>query len=270
MDLNTVEHYRPALSRADLTLAPGERVLAGGTWLFSEPQVDTTGLIDLTTLGWPALEYTDTGLRIGATCTIAELSKLPPRDGWAAQPLFFQCANALLASWKIWNVATVGGNICQSFAAASMVSLAVALDGVALVWTPDGGEYHVLVQDLITGNGTNILAPGEVLRAVDIPLTALRARTGFRQIALSTLGRSGAMLTGRLEDDGSTVFAITAATLRPTVLRYRQLPDARSLRQAVDAVEGYYADPLGAADWRRQISGVLLEEIRAELDELAG
>ncbi len=270
MDLNTVERYRPALSRADLTLAPGERVLAGGTWLFSEPQLATTGLVDLTTMGWPALEYTEDGLRIGATCTIAELSRLPGRDGWAAQPLFFQCANALLASWKIWNVATVGGNICQSFAAASMVSLAVALDGVALVWTPDGGQFHVPIQDLITGNGSNILAPGEVLRAVDIPVAALRARTGFRQIALSTLGRSGAILTGRIEDDGATVFGITAATLRPTVLRYEQLPDAVTLRRDVDAVRGYYADPLGAADWRRQISGVLLEEIRAELAEPAG
>ena len=42
MDLHTVEHYRPASTRADLILAPGERLLAGGTWLFSEPQVDTT------------------------------------------------------------------------------------------------------------------------------------------------------------------------------------------------------------------------------------
>lgn len=265
MDLNTVGHYRPALSRADLTLAPGERLLAGGTWLFSEPQDDVTGLVDLTTLGWAALEYTDDGLRIGATATIAELAQLPARPGWVAQPLFGQCAGALLASWKIWNTATVGGNICQSFAAASMVSLAVALDGVGLVWTPDGGQYRVTVADLITGNGTNSLAPGEVLRAVDLPVAALRARTAFRQIALSTLGRSGATLTGRTEDDGTTVFAITAATLRPTVLRYREPPDAATLRRDVDAVDGYYADPLGAADWRRQVSGVLLEEIRREL-----
>lgn len=265
MDLNTIEHYRPALSRADLKLAPGERVLSGGTWLFSEPQVDTTGLVDLTTMGWPALEYLGEGLRIGATCTISELSTLPARAGWAAHPLFRQCANALLASWKIWNVATVGGNICQSFAAASMVSLAVALDGVALVWTPDGGEYRVAVAGLITGNGTNNLAPGEVLRAVDIPVAALRARTGFRQIALATMGRSGAVLTGRLDEDGDTVFTITAATLRPTVLRYTGLPDAATLHRDVTTTDGYYTDPLGPADWRRQVSGVLLEEIRVEL-----
>ena len=59
----------------------------------------------------------------------------------------------------MWTTATVGGNICQSFAAAGMVSLAVALDGVAVVWRPDGREYRVAVETLITGDGSNALAP---------------------------------------------------------------------------------------------------------------
>jgi xanthine dehydrogenase FAD-binding subunit len=265
MDLNTVAQYRRAESRADLTLAPGERVLAGGTWLFSEPQLDTTGLVDLTTLGWPTIEYSAAGLRIGATCTIAELAAMPERPGDTAHPLFFQCASALLASAKVWNVATVGGNVCRSFAAAAMVSLAVALDGVALVWTADGGDYQVAVADLITGNGTNILAAGDVLRAIDIPAAALRSRTGFRKIALAPLGRSGAVLTGRVDSDGGAVFAITAATLRPTVLRYPSVPDEATLRADATAADGYYTDPLGVADWRRQVTVVLLEEIRTEL-----
>lgn len=265
MDLNTVARYRSALIRSDLALAPGERILGGGTWLFSEPQIGTSGLVDLTTMEWPDIEYTVDGLRVGATCTIAELSKLPPRDGWTAQPLFFQCASALLASFKVWNVATVGGNICQSFAAAAMVSLCAALDADALIWRPDGSEYMVPVAALMTGNGTNALGPGEVLRAVDFPEHALRARTGFRKIALASLGRSGAVLTGRVDQDGQAVFTITAATLRPVILRYPELPDAATLLAAANNADGYYTDPLGPADWRRQVSGVLLEEIRQEL-----
>lgn len=265
MDLNTVTSYRWARSRSDLVLAPGERFIAGGTWLFSEPQVDTTGLVDLSTMGWPSLEYRRDGLRIGATCTIAELSKIPDRTGWNAHPLFFQCSTALLASYKIWSVATVGGNLCRSFAAAAMVSLCAALDAVALVWTPDGGEYQIPVERMVTGNGTNCLAADEVLRAIDIPGYALRARTGFRKIALADLGRSGAVLTGRLDEDGSAVFTITAATAAPTVLRYTSWPDATTLRLDVETADGYYTDPLGAADWRRGVSAVLLEEIRAEL-----
>jgi hypothetical protein len=91
---------------------------------------------------------------------------------------------------------------------------------------------------------------------------ALRARTGFRKIALAPLGRSGAVLTGRVDEDGSAVFCITAATVAPVVFRYPTLPDEMTLRRSVADAPGYYTDPLGAADWRCQVSGVLLEEIR--------
>ncbi len=266
MDLNTVTSYRLARTRADLLLEPGERILGGGTWLYSEPLPEVTGLVDLTGMGWPPLELLpDGGLRIAATCTLAELTALPSQPGWAAQPLFFECANALLASFKVWNVATVGGNICRSFAAAGMVALAVALDGVAEVWRADGTEYGIPVAELVTGNGTNRLAPGDVLRAIELPAHAIRARTGFRKIALAELGRSGAVVTGRLDADGAAVFAVTAATQAPTVLRYPELPGAERLRDDVLAAPGYYTDPLGAADWRRGVAAVLAEEIRQEL-----
>jgi CO/xanthine dehydrogenase FAD-binding subunit len=258
VDLTSVAGYRAATCRADLALAPGEVFLGGGTWLYSEPQPEVTGLVDLTAMGWAPLEpLPGGGLRVGATCTIAELA--------AARPFFLQCATALLASVKVWRMATVGGNICRSFAAAAMVSLAVTLDGVAEIWTPDGGSYRIRVAEMITGNGTNTLRPGEVLRAVDLPGAALAGRTAFRQIALATLGRSGAVVTGRADPDGALTLVITAATLRPVVLRYPGHPSADQLAADVAAVDAYYTDPLGPADWRRQVSGVLLEEIRQEL-----
>ncbi|MFT4216245.1 MAG: FAD binding domain-containing protein [Micropruina sp.] len=269
MDLNTITRFRRPLCRDDLVLEPGETLLAGGTWLFSEPQQATSGLVDLTALDWPALEITEDGLRVAATCTIAELVALPQQPGWTAQPLFRACADALLMSFKIWNLATVGGNICRSFAAGAMVTLAVALDAEAEIWRPNGTDRRAPVADLITGNGTNSLAAGEVLRAIEIPQHALVATTALRKIALAKLGRSGAVLTGRLDADGSALFTITAATLCPVLVRYPELPDAATLRAAVAAAPGYYTDPLGAADWRRQVSQVLADEVRAELAETA-
>ncbi|WP_110589848.1 FAD binding domain-containing protein [Microbacterium suaedae] len=265
MDLNTVSAYRAARSRDDLMLADGERILGGGTWLYSEPQIGTTGLVDLTTMGWPALERVGDGLRIAATCTIAELAQMPPEPTWRAHPLFFQAATALLASFKVWNVATVGGNVCRAFAAGAMVSLCTALDAEALVWTPDGGERRLPVADLVTGNGTTSLRDGEVLRALDIPGHALRARTAFRKIALAELGRSGAVVIGRVDEDGRAVFSVTAAVERPAVLRYDALPDAVRLAADVRSLDGYYSDPFGAADWRRHVSGVLAAQTREEL-----
>ena len=265
MDLNTVSRYRFARARDDLHLADGEFFVAGGTWLFSEPQAEATGVVDLTTMGWCPIERTDEGLRIAATCTITELVRYPRRADWPAQQLFGDCANALLASSTIWNVATVGGNICRSFAAASMVSLAAALDGVAEIWTPDGQTRWEPVADLVTGNGTNSLAHGEVLRAVHLPGRALRATAALRTIALAEYGRSGAVVSGRCDDDGSAVFTVTAATLAPTVLRYPTMPSAEALRSDVLAAPGYYTDPLGSADWRRAVSAVLAADVRSEI-----
>lgn len=265
MDLHTITRYRRPRSRDELVLAPGETLLAGGTWLFSEPQPETSGLVDLTAFAWPALDVSEHGLRIAATCTIADLVALPQQPGWAAQPLFRACADALLMSFKIWGLATVGGNICRSFAAGSMVTLAATLDAEAEIWCPDGTDRRAPVAGLITGNGTNTLAHGEVLRAIEIPHRTLASRTALRKIALAKLGRSGAVLTGRLDHDGAALFVITAATLRPVLLRYPELPDAATLRAAVAAAPGYYTDPLGAADWRRQVSQVLADEVRTEL-----
>ncbi|MFT4136831.1 FAD binding domain-containing protein [Microbacterium sp.] len=273
MDITTVTSHRYARRRADLALSDGETVLAGGTWLMSEPQPRTTGFVDLTTMGWPAVEAGSEGVRIAATCTIAELvawaerrGPCAPPDEWTALPLVPAAANALLASFKIWTTATIGGNVCRSFAAAAMVSLAVALDGVAVVWTTDGGERTLPVTELITGNGTNSLEPGEVLRAIDLPAAALRSRAALRKIALAEHGRSGAVVTGRVDEDGAAVFAVTAATARPVVLRFPALPGASALAAAVADAPGYYSDPLGAADWRRGVSIVLAERIRADLE----
>jgi CO/xanthine dehydrogenase FAD-binding subunit len=274
VDIDTITSFRRPLTRAELALAPGEVFLAGGTWLMSEPQPDTTGFVDLTALDWPALEVTDDGLRIGATCTIAHLvawatgetTDAPARPAtWSALSMVPDAANALLASFKIWNTATVGGNVCRSFAAGALVSLAAGLDGIAFIWTPGGDERRVPVAELVTGNGTNSLAPGEVLRAIELPARALRSRALLRKIALAEHGRSGAVVTGRIDQDGGAVFGITAATLTPVVLRYAALPDAAALARDVAAASGYYTDPLGAADWRRGVTGVLAERIRDEL-----
>ena len=75
MNLNTItEVKRPDSPRTkSLEWREGYAWLAGGTWLFSTPQIATHTLIDLESLRWPALKPSSDGLDIAATCTIAEL-----------------------------------------------------------------------------------------------------------------------------------------------------------------------------------------------------
>jgi len=270
MDLNTVsEVIRPG-ERASLPQwQDGDALLAGGTWLFSEPQPHLTRLIDLAALAWPALDVDGSGLHIAATCTIANLEGMTLPVDWIAAPLIGQCCRAFVASFKVWNTATVGGNICLSLPAGPMISLASALDGVATVWSRDGHERQIPVLEFVTGPRRNALAPGEILRQIDLPAFALMRRAAFRQISLTPLGRSAALLIGTLSPrDGEFDLTITAATSRPARLSFPRMPDAQTLQERIarDVSQTMYVDdPHGSPRWRRHVTAVLAEEIRQDL-----
>ena len=270
MDLNTVTDLARPRRRADLPVwRDGDAWLAGGTWLYSEPQLAVTRLIDIVDLGWPAFEMTERGLRIAATCKIAQLDAMTLPPAWTAAPLFGQCCRAFLASFKIWNMATVGGNLCMALPAGPMISLTAALDGVCTIWTRDGGERRVAVADFVQGPQRNALAPGELLRFIDLPDTMLRRRTAFRQISLSPLGRSGALLIGTLAPDGAAFeLTISASTPRPIRLSFAGLPSRAALRDRIEQEippARYYNDVHGSPAWRRHATLQFAEEIRAEL-----
>ncbi len=274
MDLNTIQAVERPLTRGELPAwRDGDAFLGGGTWLFSEPQVSTTRLVDLAALGWPPLQAGDGGLVIAATCTIAQLDAFGASAPWTAAPLIGQCARAFLASFKIWNAATVGGNLCMSLPAGPMISLTAALDGVCTLWAADGGERQVAVTDFVVGPLRNVLRPGEILRSITLPAEALTRRTAFRQISLAPLGRSGALAIGTLSRDGKFALTITASTPRPVKLSFASLPSADELRSGVESAipaHGWYDDVHGAPAWRRHMSLHFAEEIRRELGAGAG
>jgi len=265
VDLHTITAVRRPGSRSELALGPGTTVLAGGTWLFSEPQLDLHTLVDLGGLGWPPLEVTGSGLTIAATCTLRRLAAFRGPGEWSALPLLHQCCAALAGSFKIWHEATVGGNICLGLPAGPMIALTVALDGVAVVWPAGGGERRMAVAELVTGVRRTALGPGDVLRAVEIPASALRARTAYQRIALSPLGRSAALVIGRRGEDDRFSMTVTAATERPYQLCFPTVPTAQELTSALAGISRWCADVHGARDWREHVTGLLAEKIRGAL-----
>ena len=92
-------------------LAADATPLAGGTWLFSEPQPGVRRLLDLAGLGWDRLETGEAGLQIGAMCTLSALAGFVAPARWQAAEVFGPCCDALVASFKVQDVATVGA-IC--------------------------------------------------------------------------------------------------------------------------------------------------------------
>ena len=269
MDINTITELLRPRARSDMAgTRPGDAFLGGGTWLFSEPQPDLRRLIDLAGLRWTPLVASEGGLDIAATCTVAELHAFELPASWAAAPLFGECCRAFLASFKIWNMATIGGNICLGLPAGPMISLAAALDGICVLWGTGEVERRLPVLDFVQGPRENALAPGELLRRIELPAAALARRTAFRRASLTALGRSGVLLIGTRGRDGSFQLTVTAATRRPLRLDFPEMPDRAALaRQLAEQIPDalYYDDVHGRPDWRRHMTRLFAEEIRAEL-----
>jgi CO/xanthine dehydrogenase FAD-binding subunit len=269
LDLNTISDVERPRNRAALwPFREGDAWLAGGTWLFSEPQPAKTRLIDLDGLGWEPLTINGAGLSIASTCKVATLDSFDPPPKWIAANLIGRCCRSFLASFKIWNMATVGGNICMALPAGPMISLTTALEGVCTIWSPSGTERQVPVVEFVQGPLTTCLRHGEVLRSIDLPGEALSRRTAFRRASLTPLGRSGVLLIGTLAGSGAFVLTVTASTRRPVRIAFERIPDRSALERRIKVeipISLYYDDIHGLPDWRRHMTFVLAEEIRLEL-----
>jgi CO/xanthine dehydrogenase FAD-binding subunit len=270
MDLNTINKVERPSSAGEITSwRAGYAWLAGGTWLFSEPQPALDTLIDLEGLNWPSLDASAAGLDIAATCRIEQIERFKAPPEWTAAPLLAECSHALLMSFKIAHEATVGGNICMSLPAGAMISLSTALEATYTLWPRGGAPRQVPSVDFVTGNNRNVLAPGELLRSIHIPASALSKRFALRRASLTHLGRSAALLIGTQDRAaGDLLLTITAATPRPVQLRFGAVPTAQALRRTIDQhipANGYFDDVHGSAEYKHHLTYHFAEQIRAEL-----
>jgi len=268
MDQNTVREVKSPAFPEDIAQWPaGHAWLAGGTWLMSEPQLGVDTLVDLQGFGWPDLTASDDGIDIAATCPIAILANYVGPPEWHAAPLLKASAHALLMSFKVANVATVGGNICMSLPAGAMISLTVALEATYTLWPREGSPRVIPARDFVTGNHANVLAPGELLRSIHIPASTLAKRFAIRRASLTKLGRSAALLVGTMGEDGELTLTITGSTPRPVQLHLAR-PRADDVRAAIDAAipaDGYFDDVNGTPSYKRHLTYHFADEICAEL-----
>jgi CO/xanthine dehydrogenase FAD-binding subunit len=120
--------------------------------------------------------------------------------------------------------------------------------------------------DFVTGDGRNQLRPGELLTHVWLPRAPLSARTAFRQLSLSPVGRSAVLVIARRDPGGQTVVTVTASTPRPVQLRFPAPPGpAEALARLNAAAPGYLGDVHGNAAWRAAMTRRLVTEALGEV-----
>lgn len=269
MDLHRVTTYlRPTTPEAIAPWQPTWAWLAGGTWLFTEPQPQVDTLVDLTALGWDELDITSEGLGIGATCVMNRLlgDRFPPDwPGIAA----LRSGVHELASFKVQNVATVAGNLCLALPAGTFAPVMVLLEAEYDLRSLSGEVRRVPAIAFQTGAKQTILQPGELLRYIHVPARSLGWATSYHRFCVASAGLAIALVVAAYDAVANQVrFVVGAAAEKPYLIVTAGIPSPQELGPLLDAqMPGnvFLSDSLASADYRRHLTEQLMKRSLADL-----
>ena len=229
MDMNTIESVVPTTDPGQWR--DGDAWLAGGTVLFSYgspvgSEEPLKRLLDLGQAGWPAVTVSDAGIELAATCTVAELYALPVSDAvagrnWPGLALFRPCCDSFVASFKVWNMSTVGGNVCTALPAGPMISLCAGLDARATILGRHGSSRTVPVAEFVTGDGKKLPGTRRARSAASsLPAIGLGGQGGVPPVITQQPRPIRGPAHRPARRGQHFVITVTAATKRPVQLRF--------------------------------------------------
>lgn len=267
MDLHHLHTYIRPQQLEDLTAwDPGWNWLAGGTWLFSQPQPHLRGLVDLHPLDWNELEISAEGLKLGATCTFQQLLQYDWPPHWPG--ICALCEGmASLASFKVAHLATIGGNLCLALSVGVVAPVLIALEATYTLINLQGSLRHIPAQDFQTGPQQTLLQPGEALRSIWIPAQRLRGPSTFQRLGITQTDPALVIVAGsRDPDSGNYRFGLNAALSPPQLVRLGSRPNPEHLPQLLaEQAHGWIADFRASALYRQRMSEVLIRRCLAIL-----
>lgn len=269
MDLPHIEEYlRPTQWEQVKDWKPGWAWLAGGTWIFSEPQPDLKGLVGMERFDWSEIEAVPEGLVIGATCSLSKLLNFSWSKEWSAMRGLQDAVTGLAASLKVINLATVGGNLCLALSVGTLAPVMLVLNATYEIWSPTVPPRHVAAVDFQTGAQQTVLQPGEVLRRVQIPYASLRWRVNYQRIGIAATDPALAIAVAAYNPQTPQVrFGLNAALAAPRLLEFSHVPTAAELTESLLGLP-WLEDGRASAQYRQQMTAVLmrrsLEAVRGE------
>lgn len=222
-----VKGYRPNNLKEALEIISKEEhiILCGGTDLmvkrkrtsgveplFEKPVVFIKDLPELSNI-----TFENDILTIGAACTCSEIAN---ND---LVPEYMKEVSLCMASPGIRNMATMGGNICNSSPVGDTLPLLYTLEAV-LVLESVRGKREVAIDEFIVGPGKNILEKDEILTQIKMQIKdfnkILHRKVGTRQaIALAKLSFMG---LAKVEDGKIEDIRIAFGAVGPTIVKSKE------------------------------------------------
>ena len=257
---------------------PAARPLAGGTALMLPEQRRAlagplVALIDVPELRGLRRDGDD-GLRIGALTTHAELAAAPALRAFSSA---LSATFGRIATGRVRNQATLGGNLALADPAHDPPAMLIALDARALIAGPHE-RREVAVSALARGPLESTLAPGELLVEVRIPsVGGLRAahekfvtRAGafWQEASYPTvscgvaveLDADGRCARVRIGLSGVHRFPLRATASEAALLGEQPTPEAiRAAALAVRDTLEPLDDERGSPGYKREMAAVWIE-----------
>ncbi len=219
-----VKTYRPQNLAEALQIINAEEtlLLAGGTDLmvkyrpwngtvpnFAKPVVFIGHLPELT-----GIEIKADRMTIGAGTTLAAIINHPDVPDYIKKSL------TQMASPPIRNLATLGGNICNSSPAGDSLPMLYALDAV-LHLQSQAGTSEVGINEFITGPGLNSRKPDQILTHIEIPLLNIKdcyyRKVGTRKA--NSISKLSFYAAANYEANHVNWVRIALGAVAPTVVR---------------------------------------------------
>lgn len=203
------EFHRPSTLSGALELLrahPDAKLLAGGTdWSVEVNIRHARAGVTIAVDALPELRdlrWTEHYVEIGAGLNLSEIERRLEGKVPLLADLFPQFASRLIR-----NSATLGGNLGTASPIGDSPPALLALDA-ALVLASQAGEREVPLPDYFTGYRQTVLKPGELIRAVRIPLP-LAPISAFYKVAKRRFDDISSVAAGlALELDGNAVRSI--------------------------------------------------------------
>jgi aerobic carbon-monoxide dehydrogenase medium subunit len=216
------------------------------------------------------------GLRIEALTTHRQAERAPEVQAFC--PALAETFNHV-ATVRIRNQATIGGNLAHADPAQDPPPMLIALNGQAVVVSRQG-ERRIPLDEFFVDFFETALQPGEVLVAVDVPPLAAGTRVTYKKFLprtqddYATVSVAAALRMGQDGQCEDVRVALGAAATTPIhargvedALRGKRI-DAAAIKEASALVRDE-VDPLddlrGSAAYKREMARVWTERALVEL-----
>lgn len=258
------------------------RYIAGGTDILigvKQRQLEPEALISLRGIDSLKGINHNKGLHLGSMT----LFRVIERDK-AIERQYLALAQSIrvLANPQIRNVATVGGNLCNSAPSADSAPPLMIMEAT-LIFEGPGGRREIPIDEFFTGPGQNCLRPEEILTEIRIPEKDENAGMAFLKIGRVTqdIAIANAAVLLVMDKQKCRTCRLAVGAVAPVPLRLRNIEGlvegeaigselleevAKRIRQEVSPI----TDVRSTEEYRRYVSGVLVKRAMKQALESCG